>query len=53
MHLPNANATPAAGLSIALTGGLLMGAAYLATRSLWLPIGIHFAWNVVGAGFSE
>lgn len=50
MHLGNSNATLLAGLSIALTGGLLMGAAYLATRSLWLPIGIHFAWNAVGAG---
>jgi hypothetical protein len=39
------------GISIALQGGLLLGAAYVATRSLWLPIGVHFAWNLVEAGF--
>lgn len=37
--------------AIALQGGLMLGAAYVATRALWLPIGIHFAWNVVEAGF--
>jgi membrane protease YdiL (CAAX protease family) len=30
---------------------LLLGAAYLATRTLWLPIGVHFAWNLVESGF--
>lgn len=25
--------------------GLLLGLAYLVTRSLWWPIGIHFGWN--------
>jgi membrane protease YdiL (CAAX protease family) len=25
--------------------GVLLGAAYVRTRSLWLPIGIHFGWN--------
>lgn len=39
------------GIAIVLQGGLLMGAAYLATRSLWLPIGVHFAWNAVEAAF--
>ncbi|GAB2844710.1 hypothetical protein GCM10027176_55560 [Actinoallomurus bryophytorum] len=29
----------------------MLGAAYMATRALWLPIGIHFAWNVAEAGF--
>lgn len=27
--------------------GVLLGAAYVLSRSLWLPIGIHFGWNVV------
>lgn len=27
--------------------GLVLGWAYLRTRSLWLPIGIHFAWNLL------
>lgn len=26
--------------------GFMLGWAYLRTRSLWLPIGIHFAWNL-------
>ncbi|WP_433607431.1 lysostaphin resistance A-like protein [Dactylosporangium sp. CA-139114] len=50
MHLVNANATVPAVLSIVLTGGLLFGALYLVTRSLWLTIGFHFAWNTVQAG---
>lgn len=37
--------------AIILQGGLLLGAGYIATRTLWLPIGIHFAWNVFEAGF--
>lgn len=37
--------------AIAVQGGVLLAAAYLATRSLWLAIGVHFAWNVVESGF--
>nr|WP_233226220.1 hypothetical protein [Amycolatopsis sp. CA-126428] len=29
----------------------MLTAAYIATRALWMPIGLHFAWNVVEAGF--
>jgi hypothetical protein len=25
--------------------GLLLGTAWLVTRSLWLPVGIHWGWN--------
>jgi hypothetical protein len=32
-------------LFIALEAGLLLSAAYMATRRMWLPIGIHWAWN--------
>ncbi len=35
----------------ALALGALLGAAYLVRRSLWLPIGIHLAWNFCGAIF--
>ena len=28
----------------------MLGAAYVATRTLWLPIGIHFAWNFAEGG---
>lgn len=27
--------------------GWLLGLAYTATRNLWLPIGLHFSWNVL------
>jgi membrane protease YdiL (CAAX protease family) len=33
-------------LSLALPG-LLLGWAFLRSRSLWLPIGLHFAWNAM------
>lgn len=49
-HIINVNATLWGGVSIALTGGLLMSAAYVVTRSLWLPIGLHFAWDFTHAG---
>lgn len=49
-HLVNVNATLWGTLSIGLTGGLLTAAAYVVTRSLWLPIGLHFAWNFTHAG---
>lgn len=44
-HLGNPNATVLAAVSIAIEAGLLLGMAYIATRSLWLPIGLHFGWN--------
>ncbi|WP_181833767.1 CPBP family intramembrane glutamic endopeptidase [Acidipropionibacterium virtanenii] len=38
----------AAWLTIAITlgPGMVLGAAWLATQRLWLPIGIHVAWNI-------
>lgn len=45
-HLANPGATAFAGLAIALEAGVLLGAAYMLTRDLWLPIGIHWAWNL-------
>lgn len=45
-HLGNPAATP---LSTANTilAGIVMALAYLRTRALWFPIGLHFAWNFV------
>jgi membrane protease YdiL (CAAX protease family) len=37
-------------LAIALTAGLLLAAAFVVTRRLWLVIGIHFAWNFTQGG---
>ena len=44
-HLNNANSGLLPALSIAVEAGLLLGMAYIASRTLWLPIGLHFGWN--------
>lgn len=46
VHMGNDNATWMSGLTIAAVAGTLLGGAYMLTRSLWLPVGIHFGWNV-------
>jgi len=48
-HLPNHDITVLALATTALAGVLFTGA-YLVTRRLWLPIGLHFAWNFVSSG---
>jgi uncharacterized protein len=45
-HLYNPGATPMTSFFIAVEAGILLGAAYMLTRSLWLPIGLHAAWNL-------
>jgi membrane protease YdiL (CAAX protease family) len=45
VHIKNPNATWFSSLAIALEAGLLLGGAYMLTRSLWMPIGLHAAWN--------
>ena len=50
MHLGNPNSSLFVALCIAVEAGLLLGAAYMYSRSLWLPIGIHFAWNFAESG---
>jgi uncharacterized protein len=45
VHLANPNATLWGAVAIAIEAGLMLGSAYIATRSLWVPIGIHFGWN--------
>lgn len=44
-HVLNANATWFSSFAIAVEAGLLLGGAYMLTRSLWMPIGLHAAWN--------
>lgn len=44
-HLTNPDSSYFAAFAIAMEAGILLGAAYLLTRRLWLAIGIHSAWN--------
>jgi membrane protease YdiL (CAAX protease family) len=44
-HIMNPNATWFSSLAIAIEAGVLLGGAYMLTRSLWLPMGLHAAWN--------
>jgi membrane protease YdiL (CAAX protease family) len=44
-HLMNPHSSWIAAGGIALEAGVMLGAAYMLTRSLWLPMGIHAAWN--------
>jgi len=50
LHLGNPHATLASAAAIAFEAGILLAAAYLVTRRLWLPMGIHAAWNFVQGG---
>ncbi|MCR6487509.1 CPBP family intramembrane metalloprotease [Amycolatopsis sp. OK19-0408] len=49
-HLFNAHATLWGAIAIAVEAGGMLAAAYAATRTLWLPIGLHFAWNFAEGG---
>lgn len=50
LHVGNPGATLASTSAIALEAGILLAAAYAWTRSLWLPIGLHFGWNFTEGG---
>jgi membrane protease YdiL (CAAX protease family) len=45
-HLANSHHTWISTLNTMLVG-IPLSIAYLRTRSLWMPVGIHFAWNYV------
>ena len=49
-HISNPNATAFSTFAIAMEAGVLLGAAYVLTRRLWLAVGIHFAWNFTQGG---
>ncbi|MBO9556282.1 type II CAAX endopeptidase family protein [Cellulomonas sp.] len=50
MHLVNPNATLWGAVAIAVEAGAMLAAAYAATRTLWLPIGLHVGWNFALGG---
>ena len=45
-HAGNPNASALSVLGNAL-GGLMYGVAFLGSGRIWLPLGLHFAWNFV------
>lgn len=50
IHLMNPGASVWTALGLVIEAGVLLGAAYLLTRRLWLVIGVHIAWNTVQGG---
>ena len=46
IHIRNPNATWFTAFGNAL-GGLMYGIAFAGGKNLWLPIGMHYAWNFV------
>ena len=49
-HLANENATVFTSFAIAIIGGLLYTAAYMYTRRIWFPLGLHLGWNYFQSG---
>jgi membrane protease YdiL (CAAX protease family) len=50
LHAFNPGATAVSDIAIALEAGILLGAAYMYARRLWLVIGVHVAWNFTEGG---
>ena len=50
LHVFNEGATVWASLAIALNSGWLMGIAYAYHQTIWVPIGMHWAWNYLEGG---
>jgi len=49
-HLANPNSSIFSAMAITIEAGLLLGATYIYSRNLWLPIFLHFAWNFSEGG---
>lgn len=50
LHLLNPTATLAGAIYISIEAGLLLSAAYMVTRRLWMCMGFHMGWNFVQEG---
>lgn len=50
LHLLNAHASIQGAVAIMLESGILLAAAFMLTRHLWLPIGLHIGWNFTQGG---
>ena len=49
-HLGNPGATLWAALAIALASGWLFGMAYAYHQTIWVPVGMHWAWSYLEGG---
>ncbi|MFC2814253.1 MAG: CPBP family intramembrane glutamic endopeptidase [Prevotella conceptionensis] len=49
-HLGNPGATLWAALAIALASGWLFGMAYAYHQTIWVPVGMHWAWDYLEGG---
>ncbi len=45
VHLWNPNVVPGVTFANTALAGMWLAIAYLRTRSLWFPLGVHWAWN--------
>jgi membrane protease YdiL (CAAX protease family) len=50
LHAFNPGATVVSTVAIALEAGVILAAAYLYTRRLWMALGLHAAWNFSEGG---
>ncbi|MEQ4300650.1 CPBP family intramembrane glutamic endopeptidase [Plantactinospora sp. B6F1] len=50
IHLVNPDASLWGATAIAIEAGFMLAACYVATRNLWVPIGLHFGWNFAAGG---
>ena len=50
VHLNSPSPTLLGVVSIMFEAGILLASAYMLTRRLWLPIGVHIAWNFTQGG---
>jgi hypothetical protein len=50
LHITAPGATPIIAVAVSMHAALLLGTVYIYTRSLWVPIAIHFAWDFSFAG---
>jgi Type II CAAX prenyl endopeptidase Rce1-like len=46
LHVGTASATAVSTITVALQAGLLLPAAFVLTRQVWLPIGLPIGWDV-------
>lgn len=50
VHLLNPAGTVLGAVFISVEAGVLLGAAYMLTRRLWMSMGFHMAWNYTQSG---